>query len=205
TSAAAVGRPASSSSLSVAGGAGRPCAASRSKGARYSAFVRSDASAPPASSLATLARTLLWPAGNSEITSARPLNISQNRSLPTAASMLPPIPAPRPQPVGAQQRLPGRAEFLGPGRRLGPDHGQPPPRRTGEDRPRGRTPVAPDAWGRTCRSAGRVTSCPCSQRAAHSACGMLTNLVYSDPMRNPMGPPPSPADPQPQLSAASTP
>src|SRR4029453_5304835 len=115
------GAPGPVGSLSGAGGAGGTLAASRSKSARYSAFVRSDASAPPASSLATLARTLLWPAGNSEITTARPLNSSQNRSLPTAASMLPPIPAPRPQPVGAHQRLPSRAEFLGPARRLGPD------------------------------------------------------------------------------------
>ena len=104
-SAAAVGRPASSSSLSFAGGTGGTCAASRSKSARYSAFVRNDASAPPACSLATFARTLPCPAGNSDITTARPLNISQNRSLPTAASMLPPIPAPIPQPVDAQQPL----------------------------------------------------------------------------------------------------
>ena len=34
-----------------------------------------------------------------------------------------------------------------------------------------------------------MTSCPSSQTAAHSACGMLTNLVYSNPIRNPMGHP----------------
>ena len=30
---------------------------------------------------------------------------------------------------------------------------------------------------RICRSSGRMTSCPSSRSAAHSACGMLANLV----------------------------
>jgi hypothetical protein len=51
-------------------------------------------------------------------------------------------------------------------------------------------PVPPDARVRICRSSGRMTSCPSSQSAGHSACGMLTNLVYRDPDAEPHGAPP---------------
>jgi hypothetical protein len=34
-----------------------------------------------------------------------------------------------------------------------------------------------DIGVRTCRSSGRMTSCPSSRNAAHSACGMLANRV----------------------------
>ena len=62
----------------------------------YSALVRSDVSSRPATSLAICARTLLRPAGNSGTTTAWPSNILQNRSLPTAVSMLPHACAPLP-------------------------------------------------------------------------------------------------------------
>ena len=101
--AAAVGRPDLSTSFSFAGRAGGTCASSRSNSASYSALVRSESSSRPASSLATLARTLLGPAGSSDTTTARPLNISQNRSLPTAVSMLPPC-LRLPQLAGVRQR-----------------------------------------------------------------------------------------------------
>ena len=56
----------------------------------YSAVVRSDPSSRPARWLATCARTLPRPAGSSAITTARPSNISQNRSLPIDVSIIPP-------------------------------------------------------------------------------------------------------------------
>jgi hypothetical protein len=34
-----------------------------------------------------------------------------------------------------------------------------------------------DTGVRTCKSTGRMTSCPFSRNAAHSACGTLANLV----------------------------
>jgi hypothetical protein len=54
-----------------------------------------------------------------------------------------------------------------------------------EDGPR--SPRMPGV--RICRSSGRMTSCLSSRRAANSVWDMLTNLVHSDPMRNPMGRP----------------
>ena len=99
-----------------------------------------------------------------------------------------------------------RAELLGPGRRLGPGHGQPPPRRTGEDRPRqrGRTPGPP-----RCPGADLQVLRPDDLVPVLAEC-RPQRLRHADESRVPRprcGTPwgaPSPADPQPQLSAAST-
>src|SRR5208282_5831260 len=63
-------------------------------------------------SLAAAARALLRPAGSSDTTTARPLNIAQNRSLPTAVPTLPLMPVP-PLADRVRQRLQqsGAAEY----------------------------------------------------------------------------------------------
>ena len=135
-------------------------------------------------SLATFARTLPCPAGKSDITTARPLNISQNQSLPTAASMLPQYLRLYPNRSMCSSAS-SRAELLslvaGSARAMVNPHLDAPVRIA---QTAGRTPVASDARVGICRSPADAS---CLSQS-HSACGI--GISCKRPDAEPHGAPP---------------